>query len=149
MDKCVVCGSECEFKSNPATDIFEFNCGNCGGKFKIFDRAADRIKDVFGEDRYKISSFINEMILRNDINPLIFEDKSNIDKALKDITYDFSDIKDNFPKTVTDILDRILLNIYKKTPVPGDNVKIPYDRSNDSKPYPFFYSKYTREAFFI
>ena len=55
------------------------------------------------------------------------------------VIFDFSDIKDNFPKTVTDILDRILLNIYKKTPIPGDEVNIPYDSNNDRKSYPFFY----------
>lgn len=148
--ECLVCGFPCK----KVQHVFDYDryvvvCDICGGTFHIEDDAAQYLTQLpQGKNiRYKVSSFIQKKILHEKSKLYIFNDRSKADSKLKCV-YEIKEIIDQFPEPGNDILDQILLNLFKVNPKPGHVIKILLEQLNMSKPVPLLFAEDYREARF-
>ncbi len=109
--KCLVCGSsECKITENPGYKSI-VNCKH-GFKYIVFDEVFEQQDDIL----IKCSSLILEKLLQNRNEMLIFYyDK----EKNEDLGINLYNLIINYPKNISQKIDRILLNLTNRHPIYG------------------------------
>lgn len=115
--KCFLCDSTCTTTHPINEDIDFYNCPNCG-EFGVTRQASFNLT----ENKYRFSSIIKERHLKG-LGKLIINTSldGNIDgiQRLK-----IESIAHEFPRTASEIIDRVLLNLGNSVEHPSDKIKI-------------------------
>ncbi len=127
MDKCPICslGTIKNVTPNPIHTWFDYICDKCGS-FGISDRVLNLIRDK-GTDTSnpKIASYLRARFLSTGKPISIMLDTSG--NQIKQPAVTLQEIIDNFPDSISDRIDRILINLSKLSRYTGYSIRIRHD----------------------
>ncbi|TKS61463.1 MAG: hypothetical protein EWM72_00601 [Nitrospira sp.] len=127
----------------PLDQIFMFECVRCG-QFQITEEAVSCLQEAqIARDLFKVSAYTRERVVSK--SPLITIVSST--QAIANITgaaIDVQSIIGQFPKTISDRLNRILRIILAYSPFPG--ARFQFNLDND---YPVFLAENPEACWFI
>lgn len=140
-DSCIFCGNstkETLLSKNPYTEFINVSCKVCGNYIIDSDFKEDFPSYKNIDDQWKISAYIKEKNLINIIPFILYEsENSNIKNG---ITY--TKAIASFPKDINEKIDRILINLSKKT---YEGQWFPLNHNYD---YPLFFTPKGKEDSF-
>lgn len=139
--KCPICNKEAEvLGKDPLARIIAYDCDRCGS----FQITEDALSSLDERELFKIAAYLRERVLAQQQEITIVSLRKDI-SSIEGAVVGIDDILAAFPKTVSERLDRSLINLHKLSSYPGK--QIPLALSND---YPIFFAE-NKEAssFFI
>lgn len=125
--QCPLCGSySASFRDvGPLAQWLQCNCKHCG-PYSISDQATDTLGPVGGIDRVTLAAFVRERTLRTTQPIKIFfsdEEASKATESQGGINVSIGQVKKDYPlPAIADRLDRSLLNLSLREPLPGKPV---------------------------
>ncbi|MDP1947574.1 MAG: hypothetical protein Q8L77_08750 [Nitrospirota bacterium] len=124
--ECPICRMRCnDARHLGAKDVTEYDCPRCGN-YSITHQAVLNIEnsEMSKQDRAKVAAYLRERTLRGDLRIRI------LSQQFPDMEFDtpvatISEIiKDHFPRTVSERLDRALKNIHRLSEHLGDGIDL-------------------------
>jgi len=116
-NKCFLCGTNCQKRNFSNRDITFYQCPACS-EYGITEEASR----VLREDKHKYSFVIKERALKG-LKPIVITD--GVDGNIESIPcISLDSIVSLFPKTASEIIDRVLLNLGNSVEYPSDRIKI-------------------------
>jgi len=144
-DKCLLCGKPAQI-GLPGSTVLRCRCPHCG-EFDISTVALERILHHDGGDQipeqWQVSAYVRERCLRKQPRPIIFPRQQALDDKLPPGCIGIDLIKSMLPKSLSEQLDRTLLNLSRISRFHGDKVKLSQDD------YPITFGKNGDEFDFI
>jgi nucleoside 2-deoxyribosyltransferase len=144
LSKCPLCLKEANGEALDHLDqIFKFECVRCG-KYKITDEAVSCLRDnQMAQDLFKLSAYSRERVISKRPLVTIVSSVENVG-AIAGASIDVASIIGQFPKTISERLDRALGNVQVFSPYPG--ARFQFNLEND---YPVFLAENSEACFFI
>jgi len=136
--KCPFCHSQEPNHRNPTANSSRVECENCG-EYSITAEALLLLKD----DSWKLSSYVAEQNRRG-FTPLFYSTQVSIPKDAPIGSVGVDAAIQSFPRSVTDRLDRALLNLAAATHYLGQTIRIAVEDVN-----PLLLSQNTSEVVFV
>lgn len=145
INKCPICQKNSRSKSYGQLDgFFEYDCEICGS-FKITEEAIDYVKDPkINRNRFKFSAYLKERYIKKKEKVLIVSSNKNIDKRRGAIVGVDDILNTSFPNTISERLDRALINLQHLSSFPGEYIKL-----NLKEDYPIFFAENENACIFI
>lgn len=144
---CPICKGQSSTAKNSKYDGIYTECFKCG-KFTISDEALEVLSD---EQRIKVAAILFERTLKHGYrgrNKKLFicsEKPVEIPQEFEYPVVTIGELEEQFPKSISERLDRTLLNLTRLTQYPGAKINI-----TDASRYYFFpESDESREVFFF
>jgi hypothetical protein len=123
MSICFICNEDIAQMHTLGMWDHSVNCKNCG-RYIITSQSADWLNN---ENKIKLSTLLRERFLKG-LNPIaIFKDTPNRGQINPHISWPIITIDElinNFPKNVSERIDRTLANLALSTNFPGNPVEI-------------------------
>jgi nucleoside 2-deoxyribosyltransferase len=132
---CQICGSEAQVEWWPKGRIRSVTCGTCGNYGVTLETLAE-LKSLQPNEKFKISAYLKERTIRGDPTIVLFREVPSTTafdfpvEAVKNI------LLTGFPSTVSDRLDRGLMNLRRLSPNPGYGIQL-----NIAKEYPVLFAE--------
>jgi hypothetical protein len=141
---CPICGQDCTHALNDGrAGVTFFGCPTCG-KYGISKEATFYIRDLPKSEKTKLSAYLRERDIRGDPPVTLFE-KVNPESSYETPVIEVRDvISEDFPSLVSERLDRILQNIYRRSTYPGQRIQFTIERD-----YPVFFAENTEAMIFL
>lgn len=141
---CQICDQVCTGAQKDGwRDTTIFNCPTCG-EYGIANPALRDMQRISKEDRVKLSSYLRERHLRGEPTiTLLSELRSGTSHDVPVITID-EIIRERFPSSVSERLNRILQNIHRRSTYPGEKVRFMTGRD-----YPVFFAENDQAMLFL
>jgi len=122
IDKnCFICGTTAQIERLEKKDAYYVKCGK-SGNFYITGTLARIVKNKSKEERFKVSTYIKECDIRSMAKPYISsgdkEEQFVLEKGTFEIGWDRI-ISEKFPHSISERLDRTLINFSKLEPKIG------------------------------
>lgn len=139
---CPICGQDCTHaRKDGRAGVSFFDCPTCG-KYGI-SREAD-LYVLSNEEKRKLSAYLRERDIRGDSPITLVETvNSEISYETPIITVRVA-ISEHFPAQVSERLDRILQNIYRRSTYPGEKIEFTIDRD-----FPVFFAENVYAVIFL
>lgn len=143
--KCLLCGENANIKSIPnRADTYQYICSYCGA-YIITGLLKYELVNCALEDKLKIAAYLKERILKDLPVPWLFARQSEIQNmGTNELAIGIDTILNNFPSKISEILDRVLLNLNRCTQYFGQSIPI-----DPNKHLPLFYATRAHELLFI
>ncbi|HYE32473.1 MAG TPA: hypothetical protein VEH27_13670 [Methylomirabilota bacterium] len=138
--KCPLCGSEeCESRSEHNRLSFEYRCERCGW-YRITDRALTQLPQ---QDAWKLGPYVIEQNRRG-VTPRFLSSQTKEQAGEPDWSVGIDTAIASFPNTVSERLDRALVNMAGETSQLGQGIAI-----ENEGPTPVILARNANEAFTI
>ena len=141
---CPVCGQDgTDAQKNGRRDTTIFNCPTCG-EYEISNPALRDMKHIASEDKVKVSSYLRERHLRGEPTILLLgEVQPGTSFEVPVITIG-EIIREKFPSSVSERLNRIMQNIHRKSTYPGEKIRFMTGRD-----WPVFFAENDQAMIFL
>jgi endogenous inhibitor of DNA gyrase (YacG/DUF329 family) len=125
---CPICGQDCTHAWNDGhAGVTFFGCPTCG-EYGISKEANLHIKNLSKSEKIKLSAYLRERAIRGD-SPITLLTDGNLKNSHETPVITVGDaISEHFPSLVSERLDRILQNIYRKSTYPGQRIQFTLER---------------------
>ncbi len=121
---CKICGMKCSDGRQVGTnDVMEYDCSRCGN-YSITQEAATNLEAAATnkQDRAKVAAYLRERTLRGDSRIRILSQQSPNRAFDTPVTTVDEIVRDRFPRTISERLDRALKNLYRLSAQLGDRI---------------------------
>ena len=133
LTKCPLCLKAASGEAvGPLEQILKYECVRCG-QFQITDEAVNCLQgSEEAEELFKISAYTRERVIsKRPLVTIVLSTQAIV--SIAGAAIDVQSIIGQFPKTISDRLDRVLGNIHAYSPFPG--ARFQFNLDND---YPVF-----------
>lgn len=138
LQKCPVCQNPAQGRSfGPLDCSFQFNCDSCG-EFKISAEALARI-DPGQTDLYKVSACLKERKILGQPIVTIVKSREGVEHVKGAVIIE--DILEAFPRSFSERIDRILLNLSRLSNFFGHSISLNHNTS-----FSIFFAKHEDES---
>lgn len=140
MSNCPICSKQAKSYDANFND-FQINCSSCG----VYFITSNVIGEIRESDKVKLSVLMLERKLRGMAPLAIFSEQPTIEVNPNFRIVLLRDLLNSFPTSVSERLNRSLLNLSKLSNFPGDTIEI----TQDNRCIFFIQTSNVKEVFFI
>jgi nucleoside 2-deoxyribosyltransferase len=126
---------------DPATTYSEVNCERCG-KYWMTGEVPEWCEDNYRSETWKLGAYVKDKTLQG-FAVVLFTSQKEIPTSAPAGSVGLDQVRDSFPSSVAERIDRVLLNLERKTNHLGEQIPL------DDKSLPMFFARNQAEILFM